>query len=130
MVLLGDPQGISGWQVGEELWVDLRVNSASGPGKPISRTACCEGVGQRNFTVNFDSPPEIATLTGLQVTVHPGHRVRGAVLFQRRLGLAVEPASPSVAPAAVEAPPEAGPEPDAADSHFRAPRIKLRRSRP
>ena len=135
VVLLGDPQGISSWQVGEELWVDLRVNSASGPGKPISRTTYCEIVGQRNFAVNFDTPPEVATLSGLQVTVHPGHRVRGAVLFQRRLGLAVEGGPPAPAPAAVDVPPEpllVAPEPheSEAETHFRAPRIKLRRSRP
>jgi hypothetical protein len=136
VVLLGDPQGISSWQVGEELWVDLRVNSASGPGKPISRTAYCEVTGQRNFAVNFDTPPEIATLSGLQVTVHPGHRVRGAILFQRRLGLAAEATAASpAAPLSVEAPEPvllpAGLEPEyEAEPTFRAPRIKLRRARP
>ena len=130
VVLLGDPQGISSWQVGEEMWVDLRVNSAAGPGKPISRTVYCEVTGQRNFAVNFDTPPEVATLSGLQVTVHPGHRVRGAVLFQRRLELAAEPPVPSVPPAAEPEPVLPEPEPQEAEPFFRAPRIRLRRTRP
>jgi len=121
VVLLGDPQGISSWQIGDELWVDLRVNSASGPGKPISRTAYCEVQGQRNFAVNFDTPPDVATLSGLQVTVHPGHRVRGAILFQRRLGLEGEPAADAPVPPLRDSEPE---------PVFRAPRIKLRRSSP
>ncbi len=113
VVLLGDPQGISNWEVGEEMWIDLRVNAASGPGTPISRTAHCEVVGQRNFAVNFDTPADVATLSGLQVTVHPGHRVRGAILFQRRL--------------AVDAPPTRA---DAPPEPARAPLLPLRRSRP
>ena len=119
VILLGDPQGITNWEVGEELWVDLRVNTASGPATPISRTAHCEVMGQRNFAVNFDTPADVATLSGLQVTVHPGHRVRGAILFQRRLGLAVDAAIPSPVSAA-----QPDPEP------VRSPRLALRRSRP
>lgn len=132
VVLLGDPQGISSWQVGEELWVDLRVNSAAGPGKPISRTAYCEVAGQRNFAVNFDTPPEVAAISGLQVTVHPGHRVRGAVLFQRRLGLAADATAAPVVPVEVPAPVllPAGPDPDYEAEPTFPPRIKLRRSRP
>lgn len=115
VILLGDPQGISSWEVGEELWVDLRINAASGPATPVSRTAHCEVTGQRNFAVNFDTPADVATLSGLQVTVHPGHRVRGAILFQRRLGLVADAAVPAVQP-----------DPDPA----RSPRLALRRSRP
>ncbi|HEX8363401.1 MAG TPA: hypothetical protein VF613_24990, partial [Longimicrobium sp.] len=115
VVLLGDPQGISNWEVGEEMWVDLRVNTASGPTTPISRTVHCEVVDQRNFAVSFDTPAEVATLSGLQVTVHPGHRVRGAILFQRRL--AVDAPVPS---------PPAGTPPEPA----RAPLLPLRRLRP
>jgi hypothetical protein len=116
VILLGDPQGISSWGIGEELWVDLRINAASGPTTPISRTAHCEVAGQRNFAVNFDTPADVSTLAGLQVTVHPGHRVRGAILFQRRLGLAAD--VPAVAM-------HAQPDPEPA----RTPRLALR-SRP
>jgi hypothetical protein len=115
VVLLGDPQGISSWEVGEELWVDLRVNTAAGPSTPISRTVHCEVVGQRNFAVNFDTPAEVSTLSGLHVTVHPGHRVRGAILFQRRLAVDAPVPPPSADPA---------PEPT------RAPLLTLRRPRP
>jgi hypothetical protein len=55
------------------------------------------------------------------VTVHPGHRVRGAILFQRRLGLEGEPAADAPVPPLRDSEPE---------PVFRAPRIKLRRSSP
>jgi hypothetical protein len=70
--------------------VDLRVNSAAGPARPISQTVVCEIPGQRNFAVNFDTPPDVAAISGVQLTVQPAHRVRGAVLYQRKLGLASE----------------------------------------
>ena len=98
LVLLGDPQGTSGWQVGDELNVDLRINADGAPGRPVSRTAVCEIPGQRNFAVNFETPPDVATIAGLSVQVQPAHRVRGAILFQRRLGLAPELAPPPAAP--------------------------------
>ncbi len=104
LVLLGDPQGTSGWQVGDELNVDLRVNSEAGPGRPISRAVPCEIPGQRNFGVNFETPPDVATIAGLSVQVQPAHRVRGAVLFQRKLGLVAEPvAAAAAAPAPARA---------------------------
>lgn len=105
VVLLGDPQGISDWRPGEELRADLRINAASGPARPLSRVVPCEIPGQRNFAVNFETPPDLATLSGLQVTVQPGHRIRGAVLYQRRLSLLAEalaapppPVSPTIEP--------------------------------
>ncbi len=110
LVLLGDPQGTSGWQVGDELNVDLRINGDGAPGRPISRTVPCEIPGQRNFGVNFETPPDVATIAGLSVQVQPAHRVRGAILFQRKLGLVADapapapaprPAEPHAAPAAV-----------------------------
>jgi hypothetical protein len=132
VVLLGDPHGIAEWQPGEEVRVDLRVNPAAGGSRPLSRTAVCEIPGQRNFAVNFDTPPEVATLSGLQVTVQPGWRIHRAVLFQRRLGLASEatPAPPPPVSGAVPPPePAAAPAPDpsAASAEPRAPRIRLRK---
>ncbi|WP_420127644.1 type VI secretion system baseplate subunit TssK [Longimicrobium sp.] len=136
VVLLGDPHGISEWQVGEELRVDLRVNAAAGPSSPISRRVQCEIPGQRNFAVNFDTPPEVATVSGLQVTVQPGYRVRAAVLYQRRLGLASDatpsappPVSGSVAaaePFPASAPASAAP-PLSSTPESRTPRIRLRK---
>jgi hypothetical protein len=90
VVLFGDPDGVSRWQLGEELRVDLRVNSAAGPSRPISQTITCEIPGQRNFAVNFDTPADVAAITGLRLTAQPAHRVRGAVLYQRKLGLAAQ----------------------------------------
>jgi hypothetical protein len=90
LVVLGDPQGTSGWQLGDELRVDVRINAAGGSSRPMSRTVACEVPSQRNFAVDFDTPADVATITGLHVQVHPAHRVRGAILFQLRRGLAVE----------------------------------------
>ena len=88
IVLFGDPNGLSAWQVGDQLRVDLRVNSAAGPSRPMSQTIVCEIPGQRNFAVNFHTPPDVAAISGVHLTVQPAHRVRGAVLYQRKLGLA------------------------------------------
>ena len=88
VVVFGDPDGISRWQLGEELRADLRVNSAAGPSRPISQTVTCEIPGQRNFGINFDTPVDVSAIAGLRLTVQPAHRVRGAVLYQRKLGLA------------------------------------------
>ena len=101
VVLMADPQGTSNWQVGEELRVDLRINSTAGPSRPTSRNIAAEIPGQRNFAMNFDTPPDVATISGLTITVQPGHRVRGALLYQRRLGLIAEG---SVAPPAMMSP--------------------------
>jgi hypothetical protein len=98
LVVLGDPQGSSGWQLGDELRVDVRINAAGGASRPLSRAVTCEVPSQRNFAVDFDTPPDVATITGLNVQVHPAQRVRGAILFQLRRGLAVDSA-PSAAPA-------------------------------
>lgn len=130
VVLLGDPQGISEWRPGEELRVDLRVNAASGPGRPLSRSVPCEMPGQRNFAVNFETPAELATLAGVQVTVQPGHRIRGAVLYQRRLGLAGGEAPAPLAPVApvVEAPvPVAAAPVPFVPEPPRPPRIRIRK---
>ena len=116
IVLFGDPNGISAWQVGDPMRVDLRINSAAGPSRPISQTIVCEIPGQRNFAVNFDTPPDVAAISGVHLTVQPAHRVRGAVLYQRKLGLASEdgrmaapriatPAAPSTASGAMSATP-------------------------
>ena len=110
LVLLGDPQGTSGWQVGDELNVDLRINGDGAPGRPISRAVPCEIPGQRNFGVNFETPPDVATISGLNVQVQPAHRVRGAILFQRKLGLIAE-ATPAAAAPTPARTPEAHPTP-------------------
>ncbi|MHC5066313.1 MAG: type VI secretion system baseplate subunit TssK [Planctomycetota bacterium] len=125
VVLLGDPQGHSKWQVGEELEVDLRVNSAAGPGRPISRAVVCEIPGQRNFAVNFDTPSDVATISGLHVTVQPSHRVRGAILYQRRLGMIGEDALSTPR----SAPPTPPPDDDGSDDSGRIMIRKPRRSR-
>jgi hypothetical protein len=120
LVLLGDPEGVSGWQLGDELHVDLRINAEGAPGKPMSRTEQCEIPGQRNFAVNFETPPDVATISGLHVQVQPASRVRGAMLFQRRLGLVAAPA-PSVA-APVEPAPTA-----TRETRPSAPKITIRK---
>ena len=113
VVMFGDPDGISRWQVGEELRVDLRVNSAAGASRPISQTIVCEIPGQRNFAVNFDTPADVAAITGLRITVQPAHRVRGAVMYQRKLGISAEGSGAAAAPriATPGAPPTESPPP-------------------
>ena len=70
--------------------------------------------------MNFDTPPDVATISVLTITVQTGHRVRGALLYQRRLGLIAEGSAPpppmaapapSVAPVASAAPPPSAPRP-------------------
>jgi hypothetical protein len=100
-VLLGDPQGATTWAVGEALHVDLRINARTGTVRPLSHSLPCEVPGQRNFAVNFETLAGTGALSDLQVTVHPGHRVRGALLYQRRLGLLEDPAVASPAPARI-----------------------------
>ncbi len=107
LALLGDPQGVSGWQVGDEVQVDLRINADGAPGRPMSRAVVCEIPGQRNFGINFETPPDVATIAGINVQVHPAHRIRGAILFQRRLGLVANAAV--AAPPPVATPPSVGP---------------------
>lgn len=116
LVLLGDPEGTSSWQVGDELRVDLRVNAEGGGARPLSRAVPCEIPGQRNFGVNFDTPPDVTTIAGLSVQVQPAHRIRGAILFQRKLGLAADAqlamaAAPFAGSAASAPPPAAEPPP-------------------
>ncbi|MBA2628047.1 MAG: hypothetical protein H0U85_08540 [Gemmatimonadales bacterium] len=106
LVLLGDPQGTSSWQVGDEAQVDLRINADGAPGRPVSRSVTCEIPGQRNFGVNFETPPDVATIAGLSVQVQPAQRIRGAILFQRKLGLVTDAAPLAMpAPAASASPP-------------------------
>lgn len=129
VVLLGDPHGVTAWHPGEQLRADVRVNAAAGGSRPLSRTAVCEIPGQRNFAVNFDTPEDVATLAGLQVTVQPGGRIHRAVLYQRRLGLASEatPAPPPPVSGAVypEPPPAAVPAAAGVPAPDK-PRIRLR----
>lgn len=114
VILLGDPQGISEWQLGDQLRVDLRVNSAAGGSRPTSHNLHCELPRQRNFAVNFQTPSDVTTITGLHVTVQPGGRIRGAVLYQRKLSLTSDTPialfhtlAPAGAPAAQPGPPAA-----------------------
>lgn len=121
LVLLGDPDGVSTWQPGEEFRVDIRVNPASGVSRPISKPVQCHIAGQRNFSADFDTPREVAAINTLNVTVQPGQRVRGAILYQRRLGIggdayAPPPPQPDVYP------PKPGPAPQRAPNGAEAAR--------
>jgi len=88
IILTGDSRSRYQWTEGEEISVTVRVNASGGPRSPMTKSAMCEIAGQRNFAVNFDTPADVATISGLTVTVQPGHGIRGAVLFRRKLGLA------------------------------------------
>lgn len=126
LILLGDPQGVSGWQVGDELQVDLRINGDGASGRPMSRAVTCEIPGQRNFGVNFETPADVTTIAGISVQVQPANRVRGAVLLQRRLGLVAAP------PSGVTPPPPSAPPPLPAGAPTGTPtppRIVIRKPR-
>ncbi|MBX3145453.1 MAG: type VI secretion system baseplate subunit TssK [Gemmatimonadales bacterium] len=130
VVLTGDPRASAQWAVGQELSVTLRVNASGGPRAPMTRSAMCEVEGQRNFAVNFDTPQDVTTIAGLTVTVQPGHGIRGAVLFRRRLGVVGSgggaamplPAAPPIAPEV----PAPAPAPSAeSPASPRPPKIKV-----
>jgi len=130
VVLTGDPRASAQWAVGQELSVTLRVNASGGPRAPMTRSAMCEVEGQRNFAVNFDTPQDVTTIAGLTVTVQPGHGIRGAVLFRRRLGVVGSgggaamplPAAPPIAPEV----PASAPAPSAeSPASPRPPKIKV-----
>jgi hypothetical protein len=109
VLLVGDAQGESPWQVGDAFSVDVWVNPGAGGARPTSHRVRCEVPGQRNFAVTFDGPGDLGTVTAMRVTVHEfGHRVRRAALYQRGRGVvadvpvvAVASAAPSAAPAFV-----------------------------
>jgi hypothetical protein len=88
VVLVGD-RGAADFTVGDEFSITVRVNSTMGPGRAMTRKVTCELPQQRNFAMNFEPPLEVATIAGLEVTVNPGTRIRGCVLFQRRRGVQV-----------------------------------------
>ncbi len=125
IVLTGDPRSSYQWAPGQELSVTVRVNAAGGHRSPITRTVICELESQRNFAMNFDTPEDVATINGLTVTVQPGHSLRGAVLFRRRLGMAGM--APSAAGAAPPRPAPAPPPPPPQTPQPTTPKITLRR---
>lgn len=110
LVFLADPQ-TQPWQSGESFRLDLRLNPGSYDGKPKSKEIMCALPGQRNFAFDFEPDDAIATLSALQATVQPGTRIRGCILYQRRLGLqgrssmmVAAPPKPDIVPAAVVSP--------------------------
>lgn len=129
VVLTGDPRASAQWAVGQELSVTLRVNASGGPRAPMTRSVMCEVEGQRNFAVNFDTPQDVATIAGLTVTVQPGHGIRGAVLFRRRLGMVGSgsgAAMPLPSTPVVSEPPASAPMPSAeTPAPSRPPKIKV-----
>jgi hypothetical protein len=90
LVILGDPNGVSKWEVGDELRTTMRLNAASGGGRPSDRTLHCEVPGQRNFALDFSTPTDLAMISSIHVQVYQALKVRGALLFQRRRGLVPE----------------------------------------
>jgi hypothetical protein len=123
VVLTGDPRSSHQWAPGQELSVTIRVNATGGSRAPISRQVICELDGQRNFAANFDTPTDVATISGLTVTVQPGYGIRGAVLFRRRLGMAM---APDAAPPPPPPPSSRAPDPEPPPSESK-PKITLRR---
>jgi hypothetical protein len=129
IVLTGDAGSNAIWAVGQELSVNVRINAAGGFRPPISRKAMCETPDQRNFAVNFDTPGDVATISGLSVDVQPGDGIRGAVLFRRRLGMVAAGAAPPPA-AAPPPPPPTTPTPTGSTPASPAGPVKIRINRP
>jgi hypothetical protein len=86
LVFLGE-RDAAPWQPGDLFRADIRINPAQNDSRPLSREVVCVLPGQRNFAVDFEPGDDIASLAGLQVTVQPGTRIRGCILYQRRLGV-------------------------------------------
>ena len=98
IVLFGDASTALGWQVGEEIRADLWINGVAGTTRPLSRSIRSELPGQRNFALNFDTPTDVATISSLHLTIQPGHRVRGVMLYQRKLGIVTDAIAPPIMP--------------------------------
>lgn len=87
LVFIADSQQ-QPWQSGESFRLDLSLNPGSFDGRPKSKEIPCALPGQRNFAYDFEPDDAIATLSSLKATVQPGTRIRGCILYQRRLGIA------------------------------------------
>ena len=103
VVLIGDGSA-SEFRPSDEISVTVRVNSTMGPSQPKTQRVMCELAQQRNFAMNFDPPENVTTISGLDVTVNPGTRIRNCVLFQRRRNVQVGVAAPGGAGASLLAP--------------------------
>jgi len=72
--------------VGDTLNVEIRVNVGGGQSpRPIYGTASCEVPEQRNFTIDFDTPAEVLTISDLRVIVNASRPMRSGLLYLRRL---------------------------------------------
>jgi len=130
IVLLGDPESSSHWQIGEQVNLSVYLNPEAGGRSPLSDRVPCEIAGQRNFGMNFSPPADVGSVSSLRVTAQPAQRVRGAVLYQRQLGLATAGAAP-VRPAAKRAPPpQPSPPPASTPQPPTAPKIRIRKRPP
>jgi hypothetical protein len=126
IVLFGEAGSMAGWQGGEEIRADLWINGVAGTTRPISRSIRTELPAQRNFAFNFDTPADVATISSLHLTIQPGQRVRGAMLYQRKLGIVSE--QPQVVPQrqAPVSPPQSAPIPTS-EPPKQGPVIKFKR---
>ena len=97
LVFIADQQA-QAWQPGELIRVDVSLNPGSFDMRPTSYNVACVLPGQRNFSVDFEPDPALASLTALQVTVQPGFRIRGSILYQRKLGMRGSASIPVVQP--------------------------------
>ncbi len=102
LVFLGEPDA-SAWQPGDTFRADIRINPGHNDSRPMSREVVCVLPSQRNFSTDFEPGEDIASVTGLQVTVQPGTRIRGCILYQRRLGVSGDKGSFMAAAPAVPA---------------------------
>lgn len=139
IVLFGEPGPSAGLQAGDDIRADLWINGVAGSTRPISRAIRSELPVQRNFAFNFDTPQDVATISSLHLTIQPGNRVRGAMLYQRKLGIVSDalpqhvvpnvgvPNMPNVArPAPAAVPPQVPP----AEPAKPGPVIKFKRPNP
>lgn len=91
-VLVGS-DGATDFVVDDVLNVTVRLNSSMGQGRPLSKAIRCELPGQKNFSMDFAPPNDIGTIASVDVSVSPGSRIRGCVLFRRRRDLRVDTAA-------------------------------------
>jgi hypothetical protein len=86
LVILGDPNGRTQWDVGDELRTTLTLNPGTSGSRPESRVLVCDTTAQRNLALDFTPSADVATISALSLAVRPPNMVRGALLYRRVRG--------------------------------------------
>ncbi|HKX30031.1 MAG TPA: hypothetical protein VJ302_20245 [Blastocatellia bacterium] len=73
------------FEIGDSIGTEVRINEGAGQGfTPIYNKAKCEVPDQRNFAIDFETPPEVHTITDLRLIVNSAWPIRSCLLYARR----------------------------------------------